>query len=142
MCSFPKSFQAALLLFFVSLKTGECQKIINSCDLIYSVVSSEQALDEFFVCKNTSDTIIVFDSVEYLSTLCSPLKICGKIILFSHQTPINKLDPKYLELYRVDLSKKVYTLYIWRPYSGAAVIMTFKAKKRKIKLINWVTGSF
>jgi len=135
-----------LLAFFKQISFS--QNIEYS--LLKASVESDYFLKEFAFCKYDS-TIIIFDKNSFSKTY-KDFHLCGKKVIISNDTVYNKINhesynlnkkyPFLIVLYNFKKSGNKYTLYFWKPYSGAVLIQTYKVKRKKIKLIENLVGSF
>ena len=142
-----------ILIFFVSFIS--CKVVPSNnydsdlCILLEKAATSEHFKREFFICGSEID-FILFDQPRTFNK-CKSLSVCDKVIQISHDEkylsliPNERLlskDKSLLILHRVDIEDNLYTLYFWRPYSGAGVNLTFRKEMGKFELIDHTIGSF
>ncbi len=142
-----KSFKISILLFLtLNYYTANCQNA--NCDIIEKSTNTTYFKKEFLVCNNDS-VVLLFDKKNILKE-CKEFNVCSKKIKVNNDT-INNLSPEKFSSYKpknliilydyVQVANK-HIIYYWRPYSGANIILTFKIKKGKFKLIKYSIGTF
>ena len=141
-----KQILILLIVFGVSFKKSNGQNIY--CEIVKKSVNTEYFKKEFSLYKLDS-VILIYDKKQILYE-CQKFTENSKLFKISTDT-INDLNPdkysKYkpenlIVLYDFSNNKNYYTLNFWRPYTGANVVLTYKIKKGKVKLISHKTGTF
>ena len=141
-----KSLCICILLFI--LQDIIAQNI--SHNLVAFSVESEIFKKEFTICKSDSN-IIFFDKTNTIDSL-DKFRVCNVQINVSHDSAYSKFKPssyyddaktKYLIIF-YDIVKKgnYYTVYFWRPYSGANLEFTIRINRKKPILIKYRVSTF
>lgn len=125
--------------FLFYLEKGK-EKCIE-CAIFEASVNDEIFKREFFVCTNTSRTIMVHDKCNGI-VKCRSQEVCSKIVRLVDKKADNELDPATILLYRVDKTVHSMNMYFTRPYSGAAVMLQFDFSSGKIVKEKHLIGSF
>lgn len=130
-----------LLFGFLPQAIGQEQNSFP-CSVLQKAVNIKAFRTFFDVCTDRLSNVLVVDSIGFFSH-CSLSAVCNRK-LFLKRT-IGKSDIQIqdvITLYRADHDKKLYTLYFFRPYSGATVKLFLRQKKNKVKLIKAEWGAF
>lgn len=132
-----------IFFFLICLGGVQClnmQKVSN-----YTLLQTALTIDafdkEFSLCANKSDTLLLYDKALFLSSDTS-FRVCNKIIEVIHQAPKDITSPNVIILHRFVTKFSKYSLYFWKPYSGAIVNFKFKYRiNKKITLVDMEIGS-
>lgn len=101
------------------------------------------------MCKDSA-TFILYDKHDMFKD-CGLLNSCGNRITISHDAKYSELSPNnnrsskdksIIVLHKIEIKNEDYSLYFWRPYSGAAVNLTYRKNGKEFKLIDYVIGTF
>lgn len=142
------------LLFLITLLLSiSCNETSSNnegfCSLLIEAFSSEHLQREFSLCKDET-SFILYDKEEVLEN-CGLFDVCGKTIGISYDKKYDKLSPNdnrstkdksIIILHRVEIKGEYYTLYFWRPFSGAVVNLTYKKSGDKFDLVGHTIGTF
>lgn len=141
-----------ILLMTLSLSIS-CDETLNKngkiCSLLREAFSSEYLQREFFLCRDGT-SFILYDKQEVLRS-CRFFDVCGKEIRISHDKKYDKLSPNdnhsttdksIVVLHKVEIEGEYYTLFFWRPFSGAAVNLTYRKSRDKFGLVDYSIGTF
>ena len=124
-----------------------CLKGQISNELLQKAIEDKNFVLEFKV--NKIDSIMLYDKNGSV-TLQNNLSICSKKITVVRDSKYNVSPEKYsihkvinlIVLYKIITDKNKTTLMFWRPYTGASVILKYKYKRGKYKLIEHFVGTF
>lgn len=129
-----------LLGYFVIGQTDGCNIILQALD--------HEVLRKEFLIGSFPDTILVYKEVAN-DLDCPTMKSVGKTIILSTNqiyklvlTNEKEKHPWLLSLYAFKKLGKKRIISFWRPYSGAAVTLTFKQVRGKYKCVEYAVGSF
>lgn len=120
------------LLIFGILVFSSCQDKIfikNKCDLFDVIINNKVVQQEFFVCKDQKQSFVIYDKYNLL-TNCSEKSICNSDFSIGIKKPIVKKNKGNIEIYNFVKGKDTLEIYLYRPYSGAAVILTLKVNTK------------
>ena len=119
-------------------------------NLVLASVESEIFKKEFTICK-AENNLILFDKTNLVDTI-SNFKVCNVQINVSHDSAYNKVknisNYDYREtkdliiLYNIVKARKYYTVYLWRPYTGANLEIKFKIRRKKLRLVEYRVSTF
>ncbi len=142
-----------LILFIIFSLLVSCNDKINKngdfCRTLSKAFSSEHLQREFYLCKDET-SFVLYDKQGILRS-CILFNVCGKEIPISHDKKYDQLSPNdnrsttdksIIVLYKVEIEGKSCTLYFWRPYSGAAVNLTYRRSRDEFELIDYTIGTF
>lgn len=142
------------LIFFIMLSLSiNCNETSSKnggfCSLLREAFSSEHLQREFSLCKDET-SFILYDKKIVLKN-CGLFNACGKAISITYDEKYDKLSPNdnrstkdksVIILHRLEIKGENYTLYFWRPYSGAAVNLIYKKSGDKFDLVDHTIGTF
>lgn len=136
-------------ILFLTLIVGnstQCQNKDAISDPIYSVfleaVGSEVFKEEFKVCDFRCDEINIFDYNNVISDRSLDVAVCNKKIRQYNTTSLDHPTSSSIVIYRLDKEEDSrITLYFMRPYSGAAIILTYEIRDG-VRLVETRIGTF
>lgn len=131
-------FSQIVIILFAQKKVKKMD-----CKVLNQILNLKDFEQQFFICKNNFDTLIIIDTTYSISN-CKPINSCIKEIVIDrtnnyHPNKNTGKEPKNLiVLFKLIKRKKYYVLDLWRPYNNAT--LTIKATPTKNQFIIKVIG--
>jgi hypothetical protein len=138
-------FNFMALPYFVCAANAQ----LFDCKLLESAISNPNFKKEFVICKG-EDFVQIFDEKRAFGD-CSIMKICNKKIVITNDTLYDNITPdkhsihkkpNLIILHNIEKTRRKYTLFFWRPYSGAGLKLSFIKRWGRWKLIESEVGTF
>lgn len=138
-----------IIFFYSLLGCEERHNEFEGCELLGIALSNEHVLREFSLCNKDLKFVLYDKGNNFME--CKEIKVCDKKIDVSHSNKYAKLSPNYshiqkdesiIVLHRMEKSGTKCKLFFWRPYSGAAVNLTYKMNYNLIELNDYTIGRF
>lgn len=136
------------LYYICTLCTYQVNAQCINCDLLTNAVNTD-FFEKEFVTKNYDNSIIIYDKAKALKN-CDNFKSKDLLVEVSNEKKYDLYPDTYspdkpknlIILISVKKENKKYILNLWRPYSGASLILTYKFKRGKAKVIKHEIGTF
>lgn len=114
------------------------------CRLIDMSLANETLKNEFYSCSQTVDSFILYDLNDQLVECTNRLSLCGIELRLVDTNHHQHAGQNELVLYFLSESVNNIELRFLRPYSGAAVFLTYSKieGQNKYRLIDTRVGSF
>jgi len=107
-------------------------------NLLKQVITNTSFDKEFFYCKYPNEECMLLDTLPFFETqeltTCRTLKVVRKVDAVQSKNTI--------VLYKAEKTGKIYTLYFLSNYSGAAIELCFKKRKKVFQFVSSKVGSF
>ncbi len=109
------------------------------CVLLKKAIETEIFQKQFYLCSIQEDISIIDTSMYF--------KECGLAEIYSRKFSLyNELNGSMSKtaifIYRVDNVKHTYSLYFYRPHTGASLSLKFRYKNNSVKLLDYKVGAF
>lgn len=134
-----------LLILLIATKSVQSQPSTDdriAFHVLCTAIQSEAVKREFRMCEFQCDRVDLFDFNNIIDDHPINLNICGNQVYQYNTLSLDHPSPNSIVIYRLDRNEGgLIKIYLLRPFTGAAVIQTYKTKE-EIKLIETEIGSF
>lgn len=110
------------------------------CVLLNKAVETEIFQKQFFICS-AQEVISIIDTSMYF-TKCELPEVCDRRFSLANKFSSSMVSKTAIVIYRVDNIKHIYSLYFYRPHTGASLSLKFRYKRNKVKLLSYDIGAF
>ena len=110
------------------------------CVLLNKAVETEIFQKQFYICSTQEDISIIDTSMYFKG--CGLPEVCSRKFSLYNKFNDSMGNKTAIVIYRVDNIKHTYSLYFYRPHTGASLNLKFRYKKNKVKLLGYEVGAF
>lgn len=129
-------------LFLVQLQCQDVNSESSVKEIFIDAIKTKVFREEFKICNLECGELNIFDFENQLSDFQLSMEICAKKVNLYNTVCTDHPAPNSIVIYKIERDNSIIKIYFWRPYSGAAVILTYRGEDKNIELINTEIGSF
>jgi hypothetical protein len=110
------------------------------CVLLNKAVEAEIFRKQFYICS-AQEVISIIDTSMYFKE-CELPEVCSRSFSLGNKFNNSMVSKTAIVIYRIDNIKHIYSLYFYRPHTGASLNLKFRYKRNKVKLLSYKVGAF